>query len=55
MFGVGEVYWEIALANSIVPDKCSLKLGKYRAELKMRKEEAMPSWSDYEVKKVRFQ
>ena len=45
---VGKVYWETPLANSIVPDKCGVKIGRVRVELKMKKTCSI-RWSDFEV------
>ena len=43
-----EVFWEVALAGSIIPDKCTFKTSKFRAELKMTKKDPV-LWADYEV------
>ena len=48
---VGKVYWETPLANSIVPDKCGVKIGRVRVELKMKKTCSI-RWSDFEVPSV---
>lgn len=45
-----KLFWEVGLANSIVPEKCSIKISKVRAELKMKKEEVI-HWTDFEVEK----
>ena len=42
------LFWEVRLTNSIVPEKCSIKISKVRAELKMKKEEVI-NWTDFEV------
>ena len=42
------VYWECHLADTIVPDKCKLSVGKVRAELKLKKANLI-HWSEYEV------
>ena len=42
------VYWESYLTNTIVPEKSSLKVGRVRGELKMRKADPL-HWSDFEV------
>ena len=42
------VHWECHLADTIVPDKCKLSVGKVRAELKLKKANLIP-WSEYEV------
>ncbi|CAI8045180.1 Ubiquitin carboxyl-terminal hydrolase 19 [Geodia barretti] len=43
-----EVFWEVALAGSIIPDKCTFKTSKFRAELKMTKKDPV-LWADYEA------
>ena len=42
------VHWECHLADTIVPDKCKLSVGKVRAELKLKKANLI-HWSEYEV------
>ena len=42
------VYWECHLADTVVPDKCKLSVGKVRAELKLKKANLI-HWSEYEV------
>lgn len=43
-----EVLWETVLANCIIPDKSTLKMGRVRAELKLKKADPI-QWSDFEV------
>ena len=40
--------WEAVLANCIIPDKSTLKMGRVRAELKLKKADPI-KWSELEV------
>ena len=46
---LGKVLWETDLAHSVVPGECVVKMGRVRAELKMKKKEPV-KWKDYEVR-----
>ena len=47
-WSVGELFWESHLAGRIVPEKCKVKPGRVRVEIKLKKAEP-ETWNDYEV------